>query len=276
MRSAVRHVFGLSRVTVALLCAALLSGCGGTVGTSLGRNSSLSLTGNWQLITTDTSGAPAFSSFAGFIDEATDGSGNLTAVFQVQPGTCYLGATTVPASGTTSVTAAGATSTTAVSLSSFSVNGQYIYITATANSTNDQLTGTYQISGGCANGTTGTLTGTRYAPLSGMYSGALGSSNQTATLSLAQGALGNGSGYSPVTGSATFSGVRCFTTGTLTTNNGSAIGGAVQLTFTANDGETVAITGTFDPAADSITVTSGTISGGACSGSLGTGTLAQS
>ena len=272
MRSAVR--FGLPQCIVALLCSGLLSGCGGTIGSSLGQNSSLSLTGNWQLSIVDATGAAAFSNFAGFIDEATDGSGNLTAVFQVQPGTCYLGATTVPASGAANLTGSGATSTTAVSLNSFGVNGQYFNITSTSNSTNDQLTGTYQISGGCANGETGTVTGTRYAPLSGTYSGTLAASNQV-SLSLTQGALGNGSGYSPVTGSATFSGISCFTTGTLAANNGSVLGSSAQLTFTASDGETVAITGNFDPVADTIVVTSGAISGGSCSGTLGTGTLTQ-
>ena len=271
MRSAAWRVFGFPQLIAFLLCAGSLSGCGGTVGTSLGQNSSLVLTGNWQFTATDSSGAPAFSNFAGFINEPSNGAipdGNLTAVFQLQPGSCYLGATTVPASGTVSGTG--------VSLSSFSINGQYLYVTSTSNSTNDQLTGTYQISGGCANGTTGTITGTRYAPLSGTYSGALGSSNQTATLSLTQGLLGNGSGYSPVTGSATFAGFSCFTTGMLTANSGSVLGSSAQLTFTANDGETVTLTGTFDPTADAVMVTSGTISGGACSGSLGTGTLAKS
>lgn len=266
MRSAVRHAFGLWQAILALFCTGLLSGCGGTVGTSLGQNSSISLTGNWQLVATATNGTPAFSNFAGFINQPLNGG--LTAVFQVEPGTCYLGATTVPTSGTVTGTD--------VSLSSFSVNGQYIYITSTVNATNDQLTGTYQINGGCANGGTGTITGTRYAPLSGTYKGMLGSSSRTATLSLTQGALGNGSGYSPVTGSATFSGISCFTTATLGANDGTVLGSAAQLTFTATDGETVTLIGSINPVADSLSISSGTVSGGACSGPLGTGALAQS
>lgn len=253
-------------VSALLVAGGLLSGCGGTVGFPLGANVSTSVTGNWQFSATDTTGAPAFTSFAGFIDEPT--SGALTAVFQVQPGTCYLGAPTLPSSGTVTGTA--------VSLSSFAVNGQYLYITSTANATYDQLTGSYQISGGCANGNTGTFSGTRYAPLKGTYTGTLGSASQAATFTLTQGALGNGSGYSPVTGSGTVTGVSCFTSATLNQSEGEVIGSAVQLNFTATDGEILSVVGTFDPQAKMITITSTTISGGSCAGSLGSGSLTQS
>ena len=256
----------LQKLCSLLLVAGCMGGCGSPVGFSLGTNNAASLTGNWQFTATDATGAAAFTSFAGFIDQTT--AADLTAVFQVQPGTCYLGATTVPASGTVNGTT--------VSMSSFAINGQYVYITSSATATHNALTGTYQISGGCANGATGTISGTRYAPVTGTYTGSLGSPEKTASLTLTQGPLGNGSGYSPVTGSATVKGVSCFTTATLNDNSGYVIGSSAQLTFTAADGESLAVLGTIDTQAKFITIASATISGGACAGSLGSGSVTQS
>lgn len=260
----------LAVFTVALV----ITGCT-TAGTPItggsGPTSYNYLTGNWVLQVTPTSGGTPFTTLSGFINEEDDKPGvndNATAAFQAQPSTCYLGADIVPWYGYVYGTP--------VDFYSFDVNGQFVTIKATKNAAATQLTGTYSIAGGCANGDTGTITGTRYAVLKGTYAGSLANNSaQSMQLTLAQNVTGTGSGTFFVSGTATFAGFSCFTTGTMASTSGSIIGNTVQLNFTTNDvnGSNVILSGTIDPTAITLTLTSGSIQGGDCSGSLGTGTL---
>lgn len=228
---------------------------------------STSLTGNWVLQTTPNAGTTPFTSLAGFIDQETQtyaASNSITAALEAHPSTCYLGADLIPLTGALSGTSLG--------LYSFDVNGQYLKVSATSNSAGTALTGTYSVAGGCANGAAGTFSGTKYAVLKGTYAGSLTSdSARTLQLTLAQNVLGTGSGYFFVSGSATFGGFSCFTSGTMASTEGSIIGDAVQLDFTTNDaaGSHLLLTGTIDQTATTLTVASGTVTGGSCSGSLG-------
>jgi hypothetical protein len=230
------------------------------------------ITGNWVIQFTPTSGGTPFTQLAGFMDEARSasaGKNNATAALQGQtPDACYAGANVIPLFG--SVT--GAT----VFFYSFDVNGQYLTINATKNSGSTQITGTYSVGGGCDNGAAGTLTGTRYAVLDGTYSGSVtANAAQTLQLKLTQNTTGTGDGTFFVSGSAAFQGFSCFTTGTMAGTSGSIIGNAVQLALTTNDvnGSQVILTGSIDPAADTLTIASANVQGGDCSGSLGGATL---
>lgn len=217
-------------------------------------------------------GTVPFTSFAGFIYENTTSTatGNpLTSVFQVAPGTCYLGAGTLPI--------AGSVDKSILTAESFPVNGQSLHVSATENGTGTELTGSYQVSGGCAGGDTGTLTGEKYDPLAGVYSGTIGIDQPApvASLALMQAQLGDGRGYSDITGTATFTNIPCFASAALTAPNSYVVGKTVELTFTASDGETVTMAGTFNQAATALSIAHTDITGGACSGSLGGGTFSH-
>lgn len=263
----------------ALVLSAVLTGCTtsgtpilGGVGGGGGTNPTYhSLTGNWVLQITPTAGGSQFTQLAGFINEATSASGgkySTTAAFQDQPSSsCYTGADFIPLYG-------NVTGTATLFLYSFDVEGQFVTINATGDATLTHMTGTYSIGGGCADGASGTLTGTRYAVLKGTYSGALtGNSGESVQLTVAQNTAGTGRGNFFVSGSAVFQGFSCFTSGTMAASAGSIVGNAVQLAFTANDGSTVTFSGTIDPTASTMTITSTQVQGGSCAGSLGGATL---
>jgi len=232
------------------------------------------LTGNWEFVLSSGAGTVPFQKLAGFFYQASnesDSSYAVSAVFQLkQPSSCYAGAFTVPLHGSLQASA--------LSLSSFSVNGQYLSIDAAEDSTITHLTGTYDVHGGCANTSAGTIIGTRYAPLTGSYSGTTtGSSAVGVQASLTQANEANGLGQSSVSGSANFTGVSCFTSGTLSADDGDVLGSSVSMSFITNEasGSKVLLTGTFDPAADTIIFTSAEVTGGSCSGSLGPVTLTK-
>jgi hypothetical protein len=229
------------------------------------------LTGNWVFQTTPSSGGTPFTGLAGFINEESQNPGVndvATAALMAMPGGCYQGADTIPLQGTVQASTLG--------LRSFDVNGQYVTINATKDAKADQLTGTYSVSGGCANGDAGTITGTRYAVLTGSYAGSTGS-GQGLQVTLAQNVQGTGSGTFFVGGTGTFTGFSCFTTGTMAASNGSVIGNAVMLTFATNDagGGQLVLTGTIDQAAATLTLTSVDVTGGSCAANLGGATLTK-
>ena len=277
---------GLRKAGCSLLMAAvgLLAGCSGN-GTGSGSSGSGGtgggtttpppnykyLTGNWEIVATSTAGTAPFSALAGFINEQATEPGVsdvTTAALQVTPTSCYDNATSVPMQGQTE--------DTAIKLTSFPVNGQVLTIAGTKNAAATTFTGTYAVAGGCADGATGTLTGTQYAPLTGTYSGAItGKAAETMQLNLTQYTLGTGDGVFLDSGSATFTGFSCFTKGTLAAQNGAVIGSSVTLTFDTNDsqGAQAVLTGTIDAAADTLTLTSVDVTGGSCPGSLGAATL---
>jgi hypothetical protein len=242
------------------------------------------LTGNWQIAVTAQSGPVPFTSLAGFIQEGTTLTStgySVTASLQLaQPSSCYTGA------GTALIPAAGQYLGTALGLYSFTFDGQYLDTTSTVNSTGTQFTGTYVIEDGCAGALSsqGTIVGTRYANLTGTYTGPITGTtpNETLALALTQSDTGNGDGTSTVTGTATLTGLAfaCFTQGPLASSPSPpnppsyVLGSAAQLVFTdPTTNVQVTMVGTFDPTADTLTLSSINVSGGPCAGSLGTATL---
>jgi hypothetical protein len=260
--------------------ASLLIGCGAPVATPYGGANPTPvttyayLTGNWMFQLSRTSGPTPFTALSGFINETDQNPGTddlTTAVFQATPASnCYQTSTTIPLQGSTKGNV--------FSVSSFSVKGQYLSLTAKKNAAADSLTGTYSVSDACAAESKGTLTGVKYASLTGTYSGSIvgPDSAQSMQLNLTQPAQGNGDGYFLMTGSATFTGSPCFTSGTVAAAGSTVIGNSVMLTIDTTGGYAtqVVLTGTFDAAADTINLSSIEMTGsGTCSGSLGTARL---
>jgi len=224
--------------------------------------------GNWQVQATSTAGTSPFIALAGWIYEPkSTGTAAVTtqSVFQVTPGAsnCFVSATTLPSQGTLTGRA--------LVLNGFAVNGQYSTINATQDETATHFTGTYSVRGGCASGTAGTVTGTRYDALTGSYRGAL-AGGQTFVIATTQDPYPDGTGYFSLSGSATVIGTGCLTGATLDADSSYVIGSSVSMTLVSASGLRLTLVGSFTPDASSITVTSVQIAG-ACADSFGAGML---
>src|SRR5258708_38124127 len=150
------------------LAGCTLSGHPGGGGGGTGAHSYVYMTGNWQIDMTNTTAPVPFTALSGFINEQGDNPGTddlTTAALQAKPGDCYVSAVTIPLQGSTQGDHLG--------LHSFSVNGQFVTISATKDSTATHFTGTYTVSGGSANGAAGKLSGSKDGPLTSTYSGPL-------------------------------------------------------------------------------------------------------
>jgi len=207
---------------------------------------------------------------AGNIDQ----SGGMTAAGQFTTSVLKADAscfTTVP-----SIPLQGFVSGTSVSLNSFAVDSQYIALNGTMADSGGNVTGTYAVNGGCANGGAGTFILTRYAALTGTYAGLATDSTGTVhavsvTSTQASGATGGGAFN--LTATATLSGFSCFTQAT--SAEGTISGSSVDLTFVTDDraGSTIHVTGNAAADASGVTSVLYTVSGGGCSGQTGAGTL---
>jgi hypothetical protein len=265
----------VAKPLAALLIISGLAGCGNSGSSNNSSSTSgsfVSITGNWELDTTSTSGGTPFTTLAGFFNELGTDPVNgdfISAALQVQSTTCYTGSPNVPIEGLI----AGNTAT----LVSFPVDGQVIAMTATKNSAGNQMTGTYTITGGCANGEAGSFTGTLYSPVNGTYGGtATSNPAKTLKLTLAQNTAGSGNGEQLASGSAVLTGF-CFTSATLQTATSYVLGSNISLTFTTNEaaGSQITMTGTINTAASALTISSINVTGGSCSGSFGAATLSE-
>lgn len=272
------HLPGISRCLVCSLLL-LLAGCSshngggngngnGGDGGNPGTPPSVNVTGNWQFQSTQTSGPSTFASLAGFLNQqGTSGSdSNFTTAglqsFETSASGCY---TTDP------LPLNGSVLGTQVSLRSFSVNGQLLTINATANSTGTQMSGSWNVLGGCADGAKGTLTGQEYAPVTGRYTGPVtgGNPGQSLSLVLTQTGPGAGDGIFLLTGTASFTGFSCFSGGSIAAPSGTIVGSAMNLRITTDDpNASVVLTGTTDPTAGTLTFQSIQITGGSCKGNL--------
>ncbi len=267
----IRGTRRIAAAAVLMLCVYFV-GCTNVFGpnSTSGTPSYPYLTGNWEFTLTATQGPVPFPTLAGFLDEepaAASATDKLVTLTQLeQPAMCYLGGTILPLQGTVDGTA--------VSLFSFSFNGQYMSVNGTKNSTGTAFTGTYNIGNGCADGYAGTIAGVRYAALTGTYSGAAAQPTQQIAVTLQQATLGSADGATNVSGTAAFTGISCFSKGTVT---GNVLGKQVHLTIATNEtgGSQLILAGTFDPAASMLQASSLQVMGGSCAGSLGMATLSH-
>jgi hypothetical protein len=227
-------------------------------------------TGNWQITASTSSGTQPFSALTGSIVETastTSGQSSLFAILQaLQPGSCFDGLTTLPLEGNLTGQS--------FSLLSFSDSGQYLNLSGKIATDDNTLTGTFLIDDGCANGTKGSLSGTKISPLTGTYAGpsTLGSAG-TLSLTVSQDSFSDGIGYFHLSGTSTFAGVSCFTSGNLDSSQSTISGEQVLLTVTTNEPSTVVMSGTLNPAATQLTLGSIQVVSGGCSGDAGTANL---
>lgn len=256
-------------MVVLLLCACTKGGGGGSGSGSGGGTTAADVTGNWEFQATPTKGSAPFTALAGYLHVSGSGTSQfITAAVQATSTTCY--------NNLADISLNGSVNSSQVIVTSIAVDNQILSLNMKANSTADQLSGTYTISGGCANGASGSITGQKYSLVNGTYTGALTNDvSRTMTLNLTQYTHGTGDGGYQTSGTATFANDNCFSQGTLAITDGTIIGSAASFIFTTNDpgGAQVQMTGTIDTTADTLTLSSIQVNGGSCPGALGPATL---
>ena len=139
-------LFGFSMLFV-------FSACGG--GTSVPPAQNLNSSGNWQFSMTSSASGPPITIAANLTQTGTSVAG----AAHLQGLNCFSPLTTIGLSG--SLTGAD------LSLTSASVSGQVITLGGTIS--NKSLTGSYSISGGCANGDSGTVKGFHVPTIQGRW-----------------------------------------------------------------------------------------------------------
>ena len=273
----------MKHMAKALLLSALLllCGCGGTIpsGPPPGPPSTPAvpppqapdITGNWQFSTTSMAGMPA-AAVAGSI---TQSDLSISGAVHVDGLKCFDRLTTIGLTGT--LTGSN------VSLTSTSVEGQVITFTVVIgdsvnNGADSVLTGTYTVSGGCADGDHGSITGDRIVMANLLNGPFTSSGGQTFNVAANEAYYSTPSseGSFGLEGTVTLS-TPCFSSGTITPGafpSGSFImGSSVALEIATGNG-TINFLGTLS---DDRTQLSGdyTVVGGTCE-QTGKGVLAVS
>jgi hypothetical protein len=136
---------------------------------------------------------------------------------------------------------------------------------------------TWTFSGGsCASLGTATVTATDYSAINGTYTGTfVDSSNDSIPVSalLEQTSQPDLNGQFSLSGTATFPGTTCFVNQPSVTTS-LVTGSSLAMTYTdAASSTTLTAVGTFNTQATQLTITNWSISGGACNGESGTGSL---
>jgi hypothetical protein len=268
----------LSNATCLLSVLVVLFGCGGVMQPShpspippAGPPSgppvqSQNTSTNWQISTTSTlSTGTSPATIAGTIAQS---NGTVAGAVHVDGWTCFDFQTTVDLSGT--VTDGN------ISVTSTPLNGQVLTLTGKIikkSNFPDVLTGTYAVSGGCADGDRGNISGTSVYSVAGKWAGNLttsGGGNIHWNAELAQ-SNADSEGSFGLRGTIGFDG--CFGAGTITTGTFPSasfiLGQYVDLEIKTSNG-TVSFVGTADN--DGLIRGTYTVSGGPCDSS-GTGYL---
>jgi len=263
MSTFIRSALGAVILSTLLAC----GGGGGGGGKTPNPPAPPNMTGNWNIAAQSTvfGGSPAY--VAGYL---THSGTNITGTVHVLGSTCFQELTNIAVTGTSNGTQ--------VTVTSAAVDSQVISMTATLSSDGKTITaGTYTITGGCANGDRGTVTGNAMPSLTGNFAGSFRStpysSTQQVTASLTQGSTPDANGFLPLTGTVTFTNGQCFTSGSIAAGSGFVVGAFHIATINTNNGQ-VLVYGQANNTATSINVEYEVESGG-CYGDYGTGTLTR-
>jgi len=223
------------------------------------------LTGNWSLSATSQVSSANYI-LGGYI---TNTNGTVTGTLHIiNATTCFNIAQDLQITGTVSTSGA-------FTATSAAINSQVITISGTITST--ALTGgAYSIAGGCDTGDRGTVTGYAAPSYSHTYAGNFISTPSHITIATTIVATQSGpdtDGFYHISGTATFSGSPCFSSGTITTSEIAGSYMAIVITTASGNIEFIG----YDTDSTGKTV-SGTyeVEGGLCSGDYGTGSVSHS
>ncbi len=215
----------MKRIFVVLVLLNLFAaGCGGgNGGASLPVEKITS--GNWSF---DTSTNPTF----GHLDSM---GGSFVLTGSSLSGTMFVDLTTCSTAPAV-IDLSGTMSGNSFTLKASPLDNQVITIQGTIQGPNS-LSGTYSISGGCANGEQGSIAGVYVPPLTGTWktTESVNGTPVTITLKLTQAPNATSTGYFPLSGTATYSGSPCATTGTVDQNVSFVLGKLVGVFVSTNE-----------------------------------------
>ena len=253
-------------VPMALLCSIIL-GCSGGMNTTMTQN---------PVLMTGTFGATAHSQttttnyqIGGIF--ATDSSGHVIGHTHVDGSACFDFLLTIDFTG--SINAQGQ-----FTLTSSAFNGQTITITGTLSTDGQTITGgSFTISGGCANGDHGTLSGFALQGVFGAYQSnfTVNGNNIAVAVSLSANTSAP-SGLFPVSGTVTISNSGSCSlpsSGTLTGESGANAGADLHATFLNGQNTLVSFQGVATDSTAKIVQGTWTINSGPCSGMTASGAL---
>lgn len=224
--------------------AVFLLSCGGG-GSSTTRDPSqdpqfANLSGNWSVTVTSQSAPPPGLILGGSFSQK---SGAISGIIRMLSYSCYNPIQTAFA------LSGSLTTNDNVNLTASAPDGGKISISGTTTTDGSSITGSYSISGGCADGDKGSVQATRIPPITGTYTGAFTSSNDGSqfqvSANLSQG-TGSGkqfgevlTGSTEISGNAQITGSPCFTTAT--TDEGMVLGPFFYAEFTGPNGNIVVL-----------------------------------
>lgn len=231
------------------------------------------MNGNWEILANSQVANTTYEGGGSFSTNGTAVTGTLHFVNS----SCYWGSQNgatifydIPITGTLS-------SKGNLTASSSAVNGQTLNFSGVW-SNGAISSGTYSITGGCADGDHGTVTGFPVPSLTGTYSGTFVSTTGVqikTTVSLTQLAT-SGNGFYALRGAASFSGSPCFSSGTVEADEYSfGVGGYIQVPIQTTNGDLVLFQGSVTDSTGKTISGNYSVTGAVCSGDSGTGSATR-
>ena len=231
--------------------------------------SAISVTGNWQFASTDTSAAK-LAALSGELTGSSAPNATITGIFHADSASaCVAPSTAFEVSGS-------ATTASLVTLTGTLAGGK-ITIAGTLAADGLSLTNpTYTVTGGtCAFTSTAKATAHVYSSITGNYAGSFSDASGqviSITATLTQTPASDTDGNFQLSGTGTMPNNPCFPT-TVSVSNSQVTGGSFNLTYTdATTQNSVSTLGTFSADGSTLTVTQWTLSG-PCGSDTGTGLL---
>jgi hypothetical protein len=202
----------------------LLSSCGGGSSSS-NASDNLITNGNWSIAASSKTSGLKLDIGGSLVQSGT----SVTGIVHITNSACfnYL---------SDDVQLSGSFVDNTLTLTSTAIRNQIVTITTTG--TGNDMSGTYSITGGCADGDYGTLTAVYAPPITGTWTSTYTDTGATVTAvaTLTQAPTADAHGRFPLTGTFVFAGSPCSTGGTIVSSTSSAVwGDRVTAAVTTND-----------------------------------------
>ena len=263
------------RLLTALAAALIITGCG-SISTPVPESpspppsptSSVSKADNWQfLLAPASSDVPLANDIEAVLSLTPDklvGTARIIGAAYLNSGPCYNLTDPIPLSGT--IDPEGN-----IAVTSAAVRGQVLFFTGLLAPDRSSISpGNYAFKGGCGDGQSGLLTGVKFKPIGGVYSGSLTEPSASIAVSadLTQSSTEDAPGFLGVKGTVTYTSSAC--TEEFTVTSSELAGRFIQLLLSAEDGNVTTVFGNVDPKATQIGLADYE---GGCNGLTGVGIL---
>ena len=262
------------RLLTALAAALIITGCGSTSTPTpvpespLPPSSPTVVADNWQfLLAPASSDVPLANDIEAVLSLTPDkfvGTARIIGAAYPNSGPCYNITDPIPLSGT--IDPEGN-----IAVTSAAVRGQVLSFTGLLAPDRSSISqGNYAFKGGCGDGQSGLLTGVKFKPIGGVYSGSLAEPGASIAVSadLTQSSTVDAPGFLGVRGTVTYTSSACTEEFRITSSE--LAGRFIQLLLSAQDGNATTVYGNVDPKATQLQLADYE---GGCNGLNGVGIL---